>query len=60
MDGGIIMSYRDDLLEPDEDEPNPQGCTGDPFTCPCEVCVAFRIDMEADREKGADKGQDDA
>lgn len=51
------MSYQDDLLEPDED---PKGCTGDPFTCPCETCQAFRIDVEADREKGSDEGQDAA
>jgi hypothetical protein len=53
------MSYADDLLEPEEDE-NPQRCTGDPFTCPCEACQAFRIDIEADRERESDEGQEAA
>jgi hypothetical protein len=48
------MSYADDLLEPEEDE-NSQRCTGDPFTCSCEACQAFRIDMEADREPDEDQ-----
>ena len=43
------MTYTDNLLEPDEDEKgqNSEGCTGDPVTCPCESCQAFRIDIEA-------------
>jgi len=51
------MSSLDDLIEPDED---PKRCTGDPFTCRCEAYQAFRIDVEADREKGSDEGQDAA
>jgi hypothetical protein len=57
------MNYMDDdLLEPDEDEygQNPEVCTGDPFTCPCESCQAFRIDLEADRTGESEEGPDAA
>lgn len=54
------MSYADDLLEPEEDKPKPQWCTGDPFTCPCVACLAFRFNMEADREKESDEDQEAA
>ena len=56
------MSYIDDLLEPDdeENEQNPEVCTGDPFTCPCESCLAFRIDLEADRAGEIDDGHEAA
>ena len=56
------MSYIDDLLEP-EDEGNGQNsemCMGDPSTCPCESCLAFRIDLEADRAGEIDEGHDPA
>src|ERR1043166_6804790 len=32
-------------------------CTGDPFTCPCESCQAFRRDVEADRAGESDDGR---
>jgi hypothetical protein len=57
------MNYMDDdLLEPDEDEngQSPEVCTGDPFTCPCESCQAFRIDLEADRAGESKEGPDAA
>ena len=56
------MTYTDDLLEPDEDEngQNSEGCTGDPVTCPCESCQAFRIDLEADRESEFNEDHDAA
>lgn len=59
---GKVMTYTDDLLEPDEDEngQNSEGCTGDPVTCPCESCQAFRIDLEADRESEFNEGHDAA
>ena len=59
---GQIMSYIDDLLEPDDEEngQNPELCMGDPFTCPCESCLAFRIDLEADRAGEIDEGHDPA
>ncbi len=49
--------YLDDLLESNEDDSNPLGCTGDPSTCPCDLCSAFRIDMEADRDWESEEDQ---
>jgi hypothetical protein len=48
---GVIMSVVDDLVDPDEDD-IPQGCTGDPFTCPCEICTDFRFDIAKESDEG--------
>jgi len=55
-----MMKDMDDPFEPDEDEngQNPEVCMGDPFTCPCESCQAFRIDLGADRAKESKEGHD--
>jgi hypothetical protein len=48
----------EDLFEPDEDmNSEDPACTGDPFTCPCESCQAFRRDVEADRAGESDDGR---
>jgi hypothetical protein len=55
------MREADELVEPDEDKRNPQRCTGSPFTCPCEGCLAFRYDYdEEERERESEEGQESA
>jgi len=68
--GGKMMKYMDYPYEPDEEENDqieldedengrtPGVCMGDPFTCPCETCQAFRIDLEADRANESKEGHD--
>ena len=58
----MSFDFKDEL-EPEEDEQDPQRCKGDPFTCPCEACQAFRYDYYddyADRETELEKGEEDA
>lgn len=60
---GAIMSFdvEDDLVEPEEDKRSPQRCTGYPFACPCEACLAFRYDYDdAERERESEEGQEAA